>query len=190
MKWLIFLLALTVLLSCQRAKEKGREVVSKSVAKVKKTGERVFVSTVQGAYKALTVDKPTSFDETLGKRDSLNVEEKAGLRVDFPISFYSCFLQYRADKDTILNFIATQPTGLPAMSDTTFSRTDTTQLFKHLRFMETEYPDLMGKLGFFYEIRRKKNIAYYRCNRYPHAHLIAYDPSTKIIYHHIERYWD
>ncbi len=76
------------------------------------------------------------------------------------------------------------------MSDTTFSRTDTTQLFKHLRFMETEYPDLMGKLGFFYEIRREKNIAYYRCNRYPHVHLIAYDPSTKIIYHHIERYWD
>jgi hypothetical protein len=188
--WLTILIVLTTLTSCQRAKDKGEELIDKSVDKAKETAKKAWKTGVDKTFDALTTTEKSSFTKVFKTGDSLNVEDIEGLWIDFPVSFYYCFLKYKADKDIILNYISAQPTKLPIISDETYYKTDTVGMFKNLRFIAKEHPEIKKQLDFFYEIKDKDNLEYYRCNKYPNAHYIIIDAETRTIYHHIESYWD
>jgi hypothetical protein len=177
----------TTLTSCQQAKDKGKELIVKSADKTKKELGNIIgwaFDNVSNYSKA----KKTTFQDAFGKQDSLNIKDIDGLWVDFSFGFYSCFLKYKTDKKTILNFISNQYTGRPDISDQSYLTTDSTEINNSLRFIESEYPDIKKQLGFFYEIRQLDKLEYYKCSKYPNDHLIVFDPATETIYHHYENY--
>lgn len=187
---MILLFLLTTVISCQRAKDKGYELVDKSISKIKNGAGSLVKSGVKKAIRALTITKKTTFQTVFGKKGSLNVQEIDGVWVDSPPSFYRCFLKYKANKRTILNFISHQPTRLPAMSDESYAKTDRKEIDTKLDFIEKEFTDVRAQLNFFYEIRQLNNLEYYTCHKYPNAHLIVFHPATGTIYHYSENYWD
>ena len=186
MKWLSVLIIFVLLASCQRAKDKGRDLLDASLAKAKKTGDNVLQSGVKAVMRGLTATQNSTFQDCFGKRDSLHVQEINGLRADIPPGFYQYFLTYKADKKVILNFIETLQTPHPAFSDKKCIRTDTTELNKRLAFFEKEFPDVSKQLNFFYKVRQCNVLECYRCNRYPFMHFIAFDKATGTIYHFLK----
>jgi hypothetical protein len=185
--WLIKIFIVTALTSCQQAKDKGKELVEKSADKTKKELSNLLGWAFDNVCN-YSKSKKTTFQEAFGNQDSLKVKNIDGLWVDFSFGFYSCFLKYKADKMTILNFISNQYTSLPDISDQSYLKTDSTEINITLRFIESEYPDIKKKLGFFYEIRQLSKLEYYQCSKYPNDHLIVFDPATATIYHHYENY--
>ncbi|MEZ0482931.1 hypothetical protein [Fibrella aquatica] len=189
-KWVTSLTLLIALTACQRAKDKGREVLDAAIAKAKKKGSETFQSGVEAVARELITTKTTSFQAWFEKRDSLHVQEIDGLMVDVPPSFRNCFLTYKADQRTILKFVEAIPTQLPDISDKIYIETDDTQMNKQLAFFETKFPAVKQQLAFFYKIRQCTGLAYYQCNRYPFSHLMAFDQKTGTVYHFSGQYWD
>jgi hypothetical protein len=139
----------------------------------------------------MTSERKSSFRDAFGaEADSLNVKEIEGQWIDWPFGYYYCFLQYKADRSAVLNYIASIPTALPDISDASYTKTDTTHLYENLALIEKDHPDLKKNLLFFYAIKDKKHLEYYACSRYPNAHILVFDPKTGMIYHHFERYAD
>lgn len=189
-KWIALLLVVVALASCQRAKEKGREVLGASIEKAKKKGSSVLQSSVEGIASGLTKTQKFSFQACFGKRDSLHVQEIDGLLVDIPPGFYQRFLTYKADKNLILPFIETLPTQRPDYSSKSYAKTDSSEMSKHLGTIETKFPDVRKQLAFFYKVRQCHTLDYYRCDRFPFIHRLAFDRATGTIYHFSEEYWD
>lgn len=173
--------------ACQQAKKEGRELMDRSMHKAQK----VWAKAVDKTFDSMISERKSSFREEFGAAaDSLKVKEIAGQWIDFPFGYYYCFLQYKADKKAVLDYIAARPTSHPGISDVSYTETDTTHLYENLALIETNHPYLKKNLLFFYAIKDKKNLEYYACSRYPNAHILVFDPKTGVIYHHFERYAD
>ncbi|MBO0951962.1 hypothetical protein [Fibrella forsythiae] len=189
-KWMTLLMLVIVLTSCQRAKDKGREMLEASIAKAKKKGSAALQSGAEAVAGKLTTTQTFSFQACFGKRDSLHIQEIDGLLIDIPPGFYQRFLTYKADQDTLLKFIETLPTQRLSISDKSYVKTDSSEMNKHLVYIEAKFPAVRNKLDFFYKVRQGNRLAYYRCNRFPFSHLLAFDKATETVYHFSEEYRD
>lgn len=176
--------------SCQEAKVQGEDLIDKSIDKTKEVTKESLKEGIDKTFGVLTSTKRSSFQSVFKTADSLNVKDIEGLWIDFPVSFYYCFLKYEADRETVLEYIASQPTRLPEISDQTWHTIDSGEMFSNLRFIEEKAPGIMAQLDFFMELKEKDGLEYFRCNRYPNAHYVAVDSNAGIIYHHFESYWD
>ncbi len=189
-KYLILIFSLIILNSCQKAKENGQELIVKSTDKVKSKGKVLWKSMFEKTISTLTTTREITFQEVFKKADSLNVKESNGILIESPGGFYSGFLKYQADDKAILNFIANQSTVIPDISNVTFSKIDSIELYEKLDFIEQKFPDIKKQLDFFYEIKEKQNLIFYKFNKYPNSNIIVVDASNGTLYHFYEKYWD
>ncbi len=185
------IVTLLTLTSCQQAKQKGQDLFDHSKAKVKEKAVKYSAK----AFDKIVDFKKTrteiaSFEKVFGDADSLNIKELEGLRIDFTIGFYAYFLVYKAEKNTVLNYISSLPTKLPHISDKTINKTDSLEILTTLHTFRKEKYGLNERLEFFFELEEKTSLEFYHCSKYPLNHSIAYDSNTGYIYHHMENYWD
>ncbi|NID09977.1 hypothetical protein F7231_07315 [Fibrella aestuarina] len=144
---------LVILTSCQRANEKGREVLVVCLEKAKKKASRAMQSGAEAIAGNLTTTRKFSFQACFGKQDRLSVQELDGLLVDITPGFYQRFLTYKADQTQILAFIGTLPTERLDYSSKACVRTDSSEMNKRLAYVEAKFPDVKKQLAFFYTIR-------------------------------------
>lgn len=151
--------------------------------------KRVLKKGFEAVFGGASTEK-TTFDEQFPDHPNLKVDFIEGVWMDMPAGYYYCFLKYKANKKQLLRFIEQQPTKNPGISSTAYSESDKTELVESLQFLKENYPDAYQSIPFFHDVPQNKNLVYYSCNRYPKAHIIGFDPSTGIVYHHFQRYTD
>lgn len=183
---IITLCLLLLVAGCQQVKDKSKELAGRAKAKT----QQVWEETVDKAFEGLTSGEKASFDSVFHTADSLHVQQLAGRRIDFPAGFYYIFLQYKADLPTIVSYIEQLPTTEETYSDNKMQKSDGQRLFDNMQLVENDYPDEAKELAFFFELRQRKDVQFYKCTRFPRAHSLAFDPKTGILYHHIENLAD
>lgn len=181
---------LIVFCSCQRAKNKGKELIEKSKTEIADISKKAWKKSVNFAFNSFSSTEKVKLKDIYSDEDIPEIDEMKSVQINFPPSFYSCYFKYKSDKTEIIKFLSDLNTNQFDISDVETEKTDGSEMKKNLEFIEREMPELKKEISFFYEIENIDNIEFYRCNKYPNANYLAIDIDNGIIYHLIEKYWD
>ena len=171
-------------------KENSNRIISKSKKEIKKGASNTWEKSVKFSFNEFTTTENIRLSQVYLNENIPRIEELNGIKFIYPISFYSCYLSYKADKAEILNFLSNIKTRLPDISDQKYRETSGKEIKKNLEHIEEEFPDFKNKIIFFYELENSKDIQFYNCTKYPNANYLAIDNENGIIYHMIQKIWD
>ncbi|MGJ8551314.1 hypothetical protein [Winogradskyella wichelsiae] len=186
----IIITILIVFCSCQRAKDKGQELIEKSKSEIANVSKKAWKKSVNFAFNSFSSTEKVNLSDIYSDENIPEMDEMKSVQINFPPNFYSCYFKYKSDKTEILKFLSDLKTKQTEISDTETEKTDGSEMKKNLEFIESEMPEFKKEISFFYEIENIENIEFYRCNKYPNANYLAVDINNGIIYHLIEKYWD
>jgi hypothetical protein len=181
---------LIVFCSCQRAKNKEKELIEKSKTKITNVSKKAWKKSVNFAFKSFSSTEKVNLNDIYSDENIPEIDEIKSVQINFLPNFHSCYFKYKSDKSEMIDFLSDLKTKQSDISDTETEKTDGSELKKNLEFIEDEMPEFKKEISFFYEIENIKNIEFYRCNKYPNANYLAIDIDNGIIYHLIEKYWD
>ena len=69
------LIVLLIVISCQQVRDKGEELINKSVVKAKETASLAWEKGINIAFDTLVTSEKTSFEKIFKTADSLNIQE-------------------------------------------------------------------------------------------------------------------
>ena len=186
----IILTILIIFCSCQRAKNKGKELIEKSKTEIADVSKKAWRKSVNFAFNSFSSTENVTLKDIYSDEIIPEMDELKSVQINFPPNFYSCYFKYKTDKAGIIKFLSELKTKQPEISDAEIKKSDGNELKKNLEFIEREMPDFKKKISFIYNIENIENIEFYRCNKYPNANYLAIDVDKGIIYHLIEKYWN
>lgn len=186
----ILFLIVIALCSCQRTKNKGKELFEKSKTEIADVSKNAWKKSANLAFNSFSSTENVSLKDIYSDETILEMHEIKSLQINFLPNFYSCYFKYESDTTDILKFLSNLKTQQPDISDSTFVELDGTEMKDHLQFIESEMPKFKKEILFFYEIEDIQNLEFYRCNKFPNANYLAIDIDNGIIYHLIESYWE
>lgn len=184
------LIILMILFSCSKSKiEKVKDnLVQRTTNKINETGNNMRKNAVEKVFEYTTTIKSSRFEDIYGKNSSVKIKNQEGIQIEYIADFYQCFFRYTTKKEKLLIFLDNLDTTRPEISDKKHSASDIQIIDEKLAFLHSKFPDLYKKLGFFTEFYEKKNLQYYKINKYPYSNIIIYDKKNETIYHFVENY--
>ena len=186
----IIFTVLIVFCSCQRAKNKGKELIEKSKTEIADVSKKAWKKSVNFAFNSFSSTEKVKLSDIYTNENIPEMDEIKSVQINFPPNFYSCYFKYKSDKTEMLEFLSDLKTKQSDISDTQTEKIDGAEMKKNLEFIEREMPEFKRQISFFYEIENIQNIEFYCCNKYPNANYLAIDMDNGVIYHLIEKYWD
>ncbi|SHJ26656.1 hypothetical protein SAMN04488096_1271 [Mesonia phycicola] len=186
----IILTILIIFCSCQRAKNKGKELIEKSKNEIADVSKKTWKKSVNFVFNSFSSTENVTLKDIYSDEIIPGMDEMKSVQINFPPNFYSCYFKYKTDKAGIIKFLSELKTKQPEISDAEIKKSDGNELKKNLEFIEREMPDFKKEISFFYNIENIEKIEFYRCNKYPNANYLAIDVDKGIIYHLIEKYWN
>ncbi|MFD2892755.1 hypothetical protein ACFS5J_12105 [Flavobacterium chuncheonense] len=187
-KIVMFLSFVSVLYSCQKVKNEGKELIEVSKSEIKDFSKKAWKKSLDYTLESLTTSDKKSikkFYKAIPVTEEIN-----GVQINFPPNFYSGYYKYKANKDSLFQFLTEINTRLPDISDKVVVLSVDQEILDSFTFIEEKTPKMKEKISFFYEIKNIKNCTFYRCNKYPNANYLAIDPENGLVYHFIQNYWD
>ncbi len=181
---------LIILCSCQRAKNKGKELIEKSKTEIADVSKKAWKKSVTFAFNSFSSTEKVSLIDIYSDENIPEMDKMKSVRINFSPNFYSCYFKYKSNKTEMIEFLSDLETKQFNVSDSETKKTDGSDIKKNLEFIEREMPEFKKEISFFYEIETIENIEFYRCNKYPNANYLAINIDNGIIYHLIENYWD
>lgn len=186
---IIFLIIITFC-SCQRTKNKSKELIEKSKTEIADVSKKTWKKTLSFAFNSFSSTENVNLKDIYSDATIPEIVEIKSVQINFPPNFYSCYFKYESDKTQILKFLSNLETSQPDITDSTFVESDGTEMKDHLKFIESEMPKFKKEILFFYEIEDIQNLEFYRCNKFPNANYLAIDMDNGVIYHLVNSYWD
>lgn len=183
-KYTFLLLLFVTLFACQRAKEKGEDILDGAQSKLRKEVN-------DWLNEGLSFRK-TDFTSEFGEQTvGLKVVSLGGLWCEMPLGFYSGFLKYSADTHATLMYIAKIPTEKPNISDTAFYEVRISKIVEGIdQVKQIHGHDFQDAIQFFETFSVDDSTKVYQCNRYPNTHYLIFNQEADTIYHYFEKYWD
>lgn len=176
--------------SCERVKNKGEELVELSKTEIDKASKKAWDNTVDFALEELSYTEKITLKDIYSSKGIPELKLVESIQINYPLSFYSCYFKYKADKVDVLKFLSDLNTAFPDISDSKYQESNGKEIKKNLEFIELKMSKLKKEISFFFEINSIEKVEYFRCNKYPHANYLAVDVKNGTIYHLIEKYWD
>lgn len=181
---------LVVFCSCQRTKNKGKELIEKSKIEVADVSKKAWKKSVNFAFNSFSSTDKVNLSDIYSNENIPEMDEIKSVQINFPPNFYSCYFKYKSNKTEMLKFLSDLKTKQSDISDTETEKTDGSEMKNNLEFIARKMPEFKKEILFFYEIKNIENIEFYRCNKYPNTNYLAIDIDNGIIYHLIGKYWD
>lgn len=176
--------------SCQRAKNKGKELIEKSKTEITDVSKKTWKKSINFAFNSFSTTEKVKLNDMYINENLPEIDEMKSIQINFPPNFYSCYFKYKSNKTKMLEFLSNLKTKRSDISDIKAKKTHGTEIKRNLEFIKLEMPEFKKEISFFYEIENIRNIEFYQCNKYPNANYLAIDIDSGIVYHLIEKYWD
>ncbi|NRD19470.1 hypothetical protein HNV08_05375 [Winogradskyella eckloniae] len=186
----ILLVLLISIYSCQRAKNKGKEIIKTSKNEISNVSKKAWEKSINYAFNSLSYAENISLIDIYSEEDLPEMDKINGVRINCPPNFYTCFFKYKSNKTEILEFLSNLNTKPNDIFDKEPIQTDEYYMHKSLEFIEEQLPNFKNNISFFNDLKAIKSIEYYRCNKFPYENYLAIDIDNEIIYHIIKNYWD
>ena len=143
---------LIVFCSCQRAKDKGQELIEKSKSEIADVSKKAWKKSVNFAFNSFSSTEEVNLSDIYSDENIPEMDEMKSVQINFPPNFYSCYFKYESDKTEILEFLSDLKTKQSDISDIKTEKTDGSEMKKNLEFIEREMPEFKKEISFFYEI--------------------------------------
>lgn len=100
----ILITILIVFCSCQRANDKGQELIKKSKSEIANVSKKTWKKSVNFAFNSFSSTEKVNLSDIYSDENIPEMDEMKSVQINFPPNFYSCYFKYKSNKIKILKF--------------------------------------------------------------------------------------
>ena len=149
----IILTLLIVLCSCQRAKNKGKELIDKSKTEVADVSKKAWKKSVSFVFNSFSSAEKVNLSDIYFDENIPEIDKIESVQINFPPNFYSCYFKYKSNKKEVIEFLSDLKTKHSDISDTKTEKTDGNEMKKNLKFIERKMPEFKKEILFFMKLK-------------------------------------
>ncbi|MGC4128904.1 MAG: hypothetical protein QM564_04940 [Bergeyella sp.] len=178
------------LISCNKIEEKINETIDKTSETVKQKAKdkvkETIDSTISESINSVTNAENAVFTEVFPDEIPAFITEFKGKKVTLPNGSPVYVFKYKAEKDSLIFFLESQPASDESRSDKTARKIDGQSIIDKLSLVEKFIPQGTIDTSFLEEIKNDENIEFYRLKRIPNNSTVIYNPKNNQVFQFIE----
>lgn len=186
-KYIIALIAGSIVWSCSKVEEKINETVEQTKEKVRQKAQKAVEETVSESVNSFTHAEDVKMNDVFENQGESIFSDEKGKKFTFPNGTKGYFFKYKAEKSVLIPFLENQPTTDESRSDQKIRKIDGQNIISKIRFAEKFLPANTIDTEFLDDIKNDKNIEYYKLSRFPYQSTIIYNPKNQTVLQYIEK---
>lgn len=189
-KYILPVIPVFLLISCNKIEEKIDETVQKTTETVQQKAqqavEETVKKTVSESINSLANSQDVKFNEVFPNEGKSVVSEDTGKKFKFPNGSEGYIFKYKSDIAVLLPFLEKQPSSDESKSDKTARKIDGQSIIDKISFVSKFLPENTFDTSFLEDIKSDKSIEYYKLKRFPNNSTIIYNPKNQTIIQYVE----
>lgn len=185
-KYILVILPLAILISCNKIEETINEQIDKTTTTVKEKAQNAVKETLSNSINSVTNAEDAQFQEVFPNGEPTMISDFKGKKFTFPNGSPAFLFRYKADRDLLIPYLEQQETSDEMKSDKVAKKMDGKTFLDKLSFIEKFLPPNMIDMTFLEDLKNDKSIEYYKLKRFPNNSTIIYSPKTQQIYQFVE----
>lgn len=189
-KYILSVIPVFLLISCNKIEEKIDETVQKTTETVQQKAqqavEETVKKTVSESINSLANSQDVKFNEVFPNEGKSVVSEDTGKKFKFPNGSEGYIFKYKSDIAVLLPFLEKQPSSDESKSDKTARKIDGQSIIDKISFVSKFLPENTFDTSFLEDIKSDKSIEYYKLKRFPNNSTIIYNPKNQTIIQYVE----
>ncbi len=184
------IIAIAVLVSCNKIEEKINETIDKTSESIKQKAEaavkETIDSTISESINSVANAENAMFNDVFPGSDASIMTDFKGKKVKFPGGSSAYIFKYKADKDVLLPFLESQPAIDENRSDKKAREIDGQNIIDKISLAEKFLPEGTIDTSFLEDIKNNQSIEFYRLKRIPNNSTIIYNPKDQQVFQFVE----
>lgn len=177
---------LNVIISCQKIKEEVEQFSVETQQKVKDKTNTLVDEKVADIIKSVNIAEDVSFSDIFVGEGMKSLDSVKGKKIKLPNQSTAVVFKYKADKESLLHFLETQPTEDESQADKKAKKVDGSSLISKIKMAKMFLPQNLQENPILKNLETDKTLEFYRLNRLPMKSTFIYNPKDSTFLHLVE----
>lgn len=185
-KFLLLSFVAVAMISCQKIKEEVEKISVETQQKVKDKTNELVDEKVADIIKSVNLSEDVTFSDIFVGDGMKSLDSVKGKKIKLPNQSTAVVFKYKADKESLLQFLETQPAEDEAQADKKAKKVDGSSLISKIKMAKMFLPQNLQENPILKNLETDKTLEFYRLNRLPMKSTFIYNPKDSTFFHLVE----